>query len=356
MIIVATTANDNYFKGLCVTVLSAIVSTHPEHTLSFRIFDTGISESNKQLLAQLCTELRSDTDLRFLPITENLFTGLSTDHGGGHSTYARLFMGSLIQENRVIYVDSDFLVMKDLAEIWQQDFAGNLMLATKDYDTPDGKAGRLEADCPFAPAEEFQDFAYYTCGFLVVDLDAWRTDAVEKMAFAQIKGYEDRLNAWDQTILNYVLRGKIGEIDPSWCWSCKMAKVPDSCNIHYISRMKPWNAWAMDPAYKLWYLFYRIFVLERLPLVIPFLAKCRGLFLHLRDFSFFNIGPLGDFYVKSIGRCRGKKNAALFAVYLRMSRQAIRVPDWKSTALIRMRQTQWKEYKHKTPWGPILLE
>jgi lipopolysaccharide biosynthesis glycosyltransferase len=345
-IIVATTANDNYFQGLCVTVLSAIVSTHPEYPLSFRIFDTGLSESNKQLLAQLCGELKSGTEVRFLPITESQFTGLSTDHGGGHSTYARLLMGSLIPESRTIYVDSDFLVMKDLAEIWHHEFAGNLMLATKDYDTPDGKAGRLAADCPFAPAEEVHDFAYYNCGFLMVDLDAWRMQAVEKTALAQIKGYESQLKAWDQTILNYVLRGKIGEIAPTWCWSCKFAKVPDSCNIHYISRMKPWNAWAIIPAYKLWYLFHSIIVAEHLPLAIPFKAKCRGLFRYLRDYSFFSLGILGDLYVKSIERRRGKTNAALYASHLRKSRQAIREPDWKSTVLIRHRETQWNEYKH----------
>jgi len=347
-IVVATTANDNYFQGLCVTVLSAIAATDPEFPLTFRIFDTGISKRNKQLILTLCGELRSGTKVNFLPISGNQFTGLSTDYGGGYSTYARLLMGSLIPEPRVIYIDSDFLVMRDLSEVWAQDFGENLMLATKDYDTPDGEANRLAADCPFAPAEDVFGYNYFNCGFLMVDLESWRAHQVERSALAQIKGYETRLKAWDQTILNYVLRGKIGEIDPNWCWSCSMAKVPADCNIHYISRMKPWNGWSMIPAYQLWYLFHSIFVAEDLPLKIQFKVKFRGLFRYLRDYSFLKIHILGDLYVRGIARRRGKTSAALYSAHLQKSRQAVREPDWKSTTLIQECKAKWLRQKSST--------
>jgi hypothetical protein len=72
------------------------------------------------------------------------------------------------------------------------------------------------------------------------------------------------------------------------------------------------------------------------------------LFRYLRDYLFFSIGFLGDFYVEIIRRRKGERNAALFAVHLRISRQAIRDPDWKSSALIRMRETQWNGFKHPT--------
>lgn len=347
-IIVATTANDNYFHGLCVTVLSAIVSTHPDFPLSFRIFDTGISEPHKQLLAQLCGELKSGTELRFLPITESQFTGLNTDHGGGYSTYARLLMGSLIPESRVIYIDSDFLVLQDLSQAWSAEMAGNMMLATRDMDTPDGKPSKLAADCPFAPAEQVNGFDYYNCGFLVVDLDAWRETLVEDVAFSQIKGYESQLKAWDQTILNYVLRGKIGEIDPNWCWSCQFGKIPLNCNIHYISRMKPWNAWATLPAYKLWYLFHRIFVAALLPLDIPFKAKCRGLLLYLRDLTFFKFSPVGELYVKRILKRKGAKTSGLYATYLRKCRLALANPEWRSEATLTHYMNRWNTIRNRS--------
>jgi lipopolysaccharide biosynthesis glycosyltransferase len=346
-IVVATTANDNYFQGLCVTVLSAIVSTDPNYRLSFRIFDTGISESNQKLLSKLCKELQSSHEVEFLPITGDYFKGLTADYGGGYSTYARLLMGSLIPESRVIYVDSDFLVMKDLAEAWRQDFGGKIMLATKDYDTPDGQAGRLTDDCPFAPAEDVDDFSYFNCGFLIVDLSAWRSNETEKVAFSQMIGYENCLKAWDQTVLNYVLRGKIGEIDSLWCWSCKIAKIPNSCNIHYISRMKPWNSLAYIPAYKLWYLFHSLFVAQQLPLTISNKLKLKGVFRHIRDYLFFGIGILGDLYVKWIRRRNGNRSAELYDLYLCTSRKAIQEWDWKSLQQIHSCHMKWSQIKNR---------
>jgi hypothetical protein len=174
-----------------------------------------------------------------------------------------------------------------------------------------------------------------------VDLDAWREALVEKVAFSQIKGYESQLKAWDQTILNYVLRGRIGGIDRKWCHSCTLERVFDDRNIHYISAMKPWKAWSCIPAYRLWYLFHRTFVAPEVPLSLSLKTRFLGLVRHLRNMLLLKCPALADCYVRSLEKRKGSAIGTLYSMSMKKGREALSDRNWKSADCLQRCRMRW---------------
>lgn len=307
---VATTSNEAYFPGLCILICSLLQANSGKNSFVLHVFDTGISTANQNRLQHLLRAKHHNAELVFHKIDQTCFKGLVRDYGGGYSTYARLLIGSLIDAKRVIYIDCDFLVLRDVAPLWFHAMNNNVMLATRDYDTIDGRPGVLSNDCPFETSMENQNIPYFTCGFLLVDLEAWRRNSTEALAFKAIPGYESKLKAWDQTVLNYILRGKIGEIEREWSLSCSWVAVPIQCNIHYISKMKPWNSYSSLPAHRLWWMFHASYIEMVTPLSLPCKIKLKGIVRNYRDIVLARVKIARHLYFK-IKRSRGTSEKAL---------------------------------------------
>ncbi len=250
-------------------------------------------------------------------------------------------MGSLINESKVIYIDSDFLVLSNLSDVYDKELNGNIILASKDVDTTDGLPNHLSIDCPFVDPKEVESFFYYNTGFLLVDLDSWRDYGVEESALNLIQNYKGHLNAWDQTILNYILRGRIGNLDPSFCWSSSLGKIPYPGNIHYISKQKPWNGWSIIASYKLWYMFYRIFLKDIFPIEISLKQKIKGILQYHRDAIFEKANFLLLFYQNYLIKKVGSRSAALYTFSIRRNSERKQHPDWKCVALISSLSRKW---------------
>jgi len=345
---IATTCNDAYFQGLCVTVLSALVANDSGRPMAFHIFDTGLCENNCNILREAVQLHGPDTILIFIPVSGEKFEGLTLDYGGGVSTYIRILMGSLINHSRVIYIDSDFLVLSNLADVYDRDLSGKIILASKDVDTADGMPNPLSFDCPFIPPKETTGFYYYNCGFLLVNLDAWRTHRVEDACFDLLQDYEGHLKAWDQTVLNYVLMGRIGDLEPSLCWSYAIGRIPIPGNIHFISRKKPWNSWSPIAPYKLWYLFHRCFLSSVTPLSIPLFKKTKGLIQYYRDLSLATLPLLGFLYLKYLASRKTPQSVALYDSALTRCRTQMRNPQWQCKDLLGNFKVIWKSRRNIT--------
>ncbi len=341
-VVVVTASNDAYFPGLCVTVASAVVSTRSSADLRFHVLDTGLSESKRSLLRRLVESLGGVTELHFHPVTGEAFEGFNTDYGGGYSTYARLLIGDLVPGPRAIYVDADFLVLRDLSEIWSGPIAPAVMLATAEWDTFRDTGHRLSCDCPFLPETEAAAFEYFNCGFLLIDLEAWRSMDLGTQAIRAVREHGVRLKAWDQTVLNYILRGRIGGLPPVWCVACAIDGIPREGNIHYISKRKPWNHWAPMPMYRAWHAFHNIFVKALAPHRMPVRTLAFGTACTLRDAVCARLRPLGDAYVARLRRKAGDTHADCYAQHLDRYRKALANPEWRSSAALRTLEEKWR--------------
>ena len=267
--------NERYMPGAFVAMSSALVSNCGRNPFLFNIFDTGISQSSKTALKKWADD--NHTQIQFFSVNADVFPpDISRDYGNGISTYMRLFAG-MIPAEKVLYIDSDILVMRDPAELWQRPFNGNIMLATYDLDTHDGLPATLDRDCPFAATSEVAHYKYFNCGLILFDTASWRAEGLEGKSFELLREKASKLKAWDQTILNYLLRGRIGTLEPALLKSAAWGLFTTEANIHYTTKKKPWGVvgGGFAPCWKLWHLHHKLFCKPYLKIKTSFENKCR---------------------------------------------------------------------------------
>lgn len=166
--------------------------------------------------------------------------------------YARLWMGSLISAERVIYLDSDIVVLSDLSLLWERPMGGRISLACGDR-----SFANLAEDCPWPLDPPERTFPYFNSGFMLVDLEKWRADGLEKKALDLAAGAASY--QWhDQTVLNYLLRGKVEIIEQTLNWQAETlpSESLDRLHIHYSTGRKPWSYWGLDSRFRIWRAFY----------------------------------------------------------------------------------------------------
>jgi lipopolysaccharide biosynthesis glycosyltransferase len=187
----------------------------------------------------------------------------STLHASEHvsqATYLRLLIPDLLPETttRVLYLDSDLLICRDVAELLATDMCAHPIAAAVDQavlavGSPLGIRGWQDLDLePSAP--------YFNAGVLLMDLDGWRNEALGQrvLDFAVQQG--THLRFWDQCALNAVFSGRWHCFDS--CWNAQITDVDKSSAwmyarfdgsevealfdhpgiLHYTGPMKPWRA------------------------------------------------------------------------------------------------------------------
>jgi lipopolysaccharide biosynthesis glycosyltransferase len=293
---IATACNDNYIHGLAVTI-SSILDSAKEEQVEIYVLDAGLSEANKQKILKIAKKINNRSTVRFVHVDESVFIGLNKDYGNGYATYYRLLLGKYCNSNRLIYIDADFLWQKNVRELWEGEMNEKIACATRDCDNITRTPATLADDCPFSNDSEFLKKPYFNCGIMMLDLDKWRAKNIENLALQITKGFEDRLKAWDQTILNYVLAGEIKEIPLSWAESNSWVPKDKGSNIHFISKMKPWNSWSMNPGYRAWRKIHRELVSEFIPISFNIKTITKGLLMDLRDILCSRSSLLKNLYI-----------------------------------------------------------
>ncbi len=123
------------------------------------------------------------------------------------STYYRLKLPVLLpKERRIIHIDTDSTILKDLIELYTLNFNQNYIL------------GRLDLIVNELDALGIYTKTYINCGVLLMDLYSLRKyNYVEKFNnYLKKNNNYKYLNHHDQTLINYVCHDKIGIFRPRY--------------------------------------------------------------------------------------------------------------------------------------------
>ena len=221
---IVSAADDGYVMPLAVTIRSAAACLSPTATLHWFILDGGVSDENRQRLEQ-CFEpnrialdwVRADREaLAGLPVSEHVTL----------ATYFRILIPRLLPPwlEKVIYLDSDLVVLRDLNELWREPLGDHWCLAAQDMAAPYLDAERVLAnfhDCARylaspRPLPNYEELAldgrakYFNAGVLVIDLARWRGADMTGQLLGCLHEHRRHVLWWDQYALNVVLAGKWG--------------------------------------------------------------------------------------------------------------------------------------------------
>jgi lipopolysaccharide biosynthesis glycosyltransferase len=180
----------------------------------------------------------------------------ASDYGvASTATYRRVFLPRQLPGlERVLYVDADTLIRRDLRPLWDTDLGGAALAAVPDP---------WMATVPAMHAE-FPE-GYFNAGVMLLDCARWRREdltsrCVEEIqhqaALAAQRGEDARHYRNEQTPLNTVVRGRWRAIAPEWNCAPLLTRdvaatiglddaafarvIADPAIVHFLGAHKPW--------------------------------------------------------------------------------------------------------------------
>ncbi|XP_024924895.2 probable galacturonosyltransferase-like 4 [Ziziphus jujuba] len=253
---VAMTLDGNYLRGTMAAVLSMLQhSTCPEN-LAFHFLSAHLAPELYSSIKSTFPYLNF-TIYRFDPnrvrgmISKSIRQALDQP-----LNYARIHLADIIPTNvgRVIYLDSDLVVVDDIEKLWNVDMEDKVVAAPEychanftQYFT-----GTFWSDSNLSKTFEGRNPCYFNTGVMVVNVDKWRkgryTQRVEEWMAVQKQRRIYQLGSLPPFLL--VLAGNIKAVDHRWNQhglggdnfegKCRSLHPGPISLLHWSGKGKPW--------------------------------------------------------------------------------------------------------------------
>ena len=169
---------------------------------------------------------------------------------GGHinyMTFARYFIPQFVEEEKVLYLDSDVIVTKPLDELFELELGNHLVAAAK---IVYGLEDRFNA------------------GVLLINNKLWKEENIQKQCIEITNNEHETLPEADQTVLNRLCGNRYIVLDDTYNFQIGYDRLAEqrkqyfildkSINplpaiIHYLSEDKPWNLFSFSRLRDVWW-------------------------------------------------------------------------------------------------------
>ena len=233
--------DDNYVPFLAVTLESLVAKISKENFYEIRVLYTHLNDEHQKALKKY---ERENLSIEFVDLNERIdkiANKLYTRDYFSMTTYYRLFLPDLYPDlKKVLYLDSDTVLLDDVAKLYNIDLGTNLVGAI-----PDGAVASIK---------EFQDYVelvvglkdyhhYFNAGILLMNLEELRNYRFQVKFMYLLDTVKFKV-AQDQDYLNRLCKGRVTIIDNAW--NTMPGANPDNRSkspklIHYNLSYKPWH-------------------------------------------------------------------------------------------------------------------
>ncbi|MBQ8250292.1 MAG: glycosyltransferase family 8 protein [Alphaproteobacteria bacterium] len=281
--------DDNYALPTCVAITSLIQNKLPETTYDIYIIIDNVSPEKQEKL-QACTTPKNPITLINVPKQGFKKNKNNCDYVSV-AAFLRFELANLLpQYNKILYLDGDILVLKDLSDLYDtllgdtyvgcvRDFAGEKQLMNK-------KIGLKH---------------YFNSGVLLINAKKWREENIRGELY-NIWEKHNYFTYMDQDVMNFAFLENVTWINPKYNLMAsnliesnidintinQEAKIPysdfkslekESVILHLTSSKKPWNS---PQAYgqHLWLKYFKKSPMKNYPLNIPQKNKIMDFFYH----------------------------------------------------------------------------
>lgn len=205
--------DNNYAPYTGVSMTSLFERNKKIESIKVYILDDGINEENRDKL--LLTADRYGRTLEFIPtkeIVEYIKKCGMPKYRGGYTTYLKLFVSNYFVDkniyiNRLVYIDSDTLILGDISELASMDMKENILAMVEDSVVYRFKNRYIGLE---------EDDSYYNAGFVVFDMNKW----IEQDITSKIKEHLVNVRAsyanHEQDILNVLFKDSIMRLNPKY--------------------------------------------------------------------------------------------------------------------------------------------
>ena len=245
--------NDSYAPMAASSIRSLIHCADPEKHYEIYILHMGLANLHKERLQSMQI---NNVSISFFDASELIQEDeWPFSNRFGLEIYLRLY-ASLIYPHypKLIYLDADTIVLKDIANLYDMDIKGASLGACWSYGTPFMDA-YVRHTVNLLPEE------YFNSGVLIIDPAEFEANKI-RIRCQDILKAQTQIICFDQDALNLALEGEYYHIPDQWNvqwtnhlhptrdWSerpspSQIRRIKDAeerpCILHYSSDFKPWN-------------------------------------------------------------------------------------------------------------------
>lgn len=238
MLSIACTVNRLYLQPLLVMLASLVEHLSPGTRARLYLLHHDLTPADLEAIGRL-VEVSS-----IVPPAERV-AGLPLRRPFTREAYYPLLLPDVLpdSEHRVLFLDADVLVLDDLTPLWRTDLAGAPLAAVPDMaiplvSSPRGLRDRRALGIPDAAP-------YFNAGVMLMDLAAWRTEAVAARAIDYLRRAAS-VDFLHQEALNAVLWDRWRPLDARWNLISGLSGrfghdlVDRPAIVHYAGYFKPW--------------------------------------------------------------------------------------------------------------------
>lgn len=256
-------ANDKYVPMLSVEIQSIIDHSSHEKNYDMIILTTGISDENKvKLLSMIATY--PNFSLRFVDVSPYIYgynfyldSDISNTKYSSEIYFRVLAPAIMANYKHIIFLDSDLVILDDIANILNYDFKDNMIAAVRDYEGIANCYANNYERTKYRISEigitNFDD--YFISGVIVMNIQSFneKFSSTDLLNLAISKNWKQ----YDQDLLNYLCKNSVKIIDAEWDFVEDISNSYHSMPkhlfdeylkseenpkiIHYSGARKPWK-------------------------------------------------------------------------------------------------------------------
>lgn len=256
------TIDNNYPDHLLVTLFSIFENNHSASHYKIFIIEDNLSCINKYRLKSYI--LKNNHEVYFINTEMHELNGGKLKYNFlahiSKIACARLLLPSLLPKsiNKVLYLDSDIIILSDIKELYDMPLGSNL-------------AGMMKNDRD-VKYPNFDFDVYHNSGVILINLQAWRENKIEEKMINFLDENKNNFFAKnplykfiDQDSINIALKGRIKTLPSKWnflywnskFWGLDEPVFPSEIKlIHYIGGIKPWDFPGDDKMYSIYYSYW----------------------------------------------------------------------------------------------------
>lgn len=252
---IALALNDKVVVPAYVMIRSLVMNTVSNPVCIYVLY-SDLTETSRSLLKEASRCDSSDNLIQFIEIDSNKTNGLPYTQLWSIEAYCRLMLPEILGNKieRILYLDVDIIVNKDISELYYMDFEGKLLIVTKDLefenilamDEPDSRKRNA-----FFIELKNNGMDYFCSGVLLMNLKELKKDFTFQRYMEIFEQIRDKIILFDQDLLNYTHWKEVKFVDEKKYglftqtahqngMTYEEAKREASI-LHFTGRAKPWT-------------------------------------------------------------------------------------------------------------------
>ena len=204
-VVIAYITDDNYVMPTIVSITSAIMNKNESSIYKIFIIGVSINNENKKIIEEFISKNINDKIyLNILHFNQHY----NFDDSHPYVTSAAIFkfdIANILSDyDKVLYIDCDTIILKDLTELFKIDLNGYYAAVVKDY-----IVYVLHENLPLGIED------YFNSGVMLLNTKLFRKDNVKELLL-DYKINKDRRHFMDQDCFNYIFNSKVKFIKPKY--------------------------------------------------------------------------------------------------------------------------------------------